>query len=213
MRKIMVVLCILGLVAVAASPAGATPVTVINITVDGTWYPSEFNFDETDWDGYWGYEYTFTVTGTPAILKVTDIGLSGDQFAVYDQSILIGNTSVPQSQGEDIGGNYDAAFLDPRWSSGSFAMSLGFHRITGFVLTDLHNYGNLGVKVDPQPVAIVSTLFLFGTGLISLLLLGLRRRLSWQNLRMTPFTRQNPLSAPLCANMKANKFSFGGDSP
>jgi hypothetical protein len=156
MRKAMIVLCILGLVAAAASPAGAITFTFIDISIgDGKWLELEFGGV-----GSWPDNFTFTVTvtETPAILKVTDPYRPGDQFDVFDNGFFFGN---PLSFG--IG-------------------SLDYNPV--------------------QPVAIVGTLFLFGTGLVGLLLIGLRRRMPWQNPRMTPLTRQNPFSAPLCTNEK-----------
>ncbi len=55
-------------------------------------------------------------------LQVTDAFLSGDWFSVrvLDGSTVVAefDCSQPTSQGDSIGGDYDGAFADPRWSSG-----------------------------------------------------------------------------------------------
>jgi len=63
-----------------------------------------------------------TVTDDFPQLQVTDGFLSGDQFLVRvldgGRTLVEFETSVPTVEGDQIGDDFDAAFDDPRWSSG-----------------------------------------------------------------------------------------------
>ncbi len=72
--------------------------------------------------------FTFTAPAG-CLLKVTDAYLDGDQFDVYDDTTLLGTTSVPVDDGSQCGSNADACFLDPKWSHATFVLGPGFHSI------------------------------------------------------------------------------------
>lgn len=97
----------------------------------------------------WDTTFDFTLTN-PAILKVADAGIDGDRFNVTDNGLSIGNTSIPYDDGADIGGDYDGAFADYRFSSGWWVLFPGSHSITGTTIAEATGYpsGCAGVRVD-----------------------------------------------------------------
>ena len=73
--------------------------------------------------------FTFTCAG-PCTLQITDAFLDGDQFAVYDNLSLLGNTSTPANNGYQIGARPDLAFYSPLFSQGDFILAAGAHSVT-----------------------------------------------------------------------------------
>lgn len=122
------------------------------------------------------WDTTFTFSG-PGVLKVTDAFLSGDQFEVYDNGVLLGGTSAPGTSGLQIGGDFDGAFNSSDWSHGQFVFGDGDHSITGVATLSPFDGGAgavqliAGVASAPEPSTWA--LMLVGTGLAGL---GLRRR-------------------------------------
>ena len=105
------------------SPSGA-PTPAPPLPVDGAWN----TFSWLGGPDVLNNEGAFTFTG-PAVLDVTDAFIDGDQFSVLDFGVSIGTTSAPTDTGSFIG-DFDAAFADAGWSSGSFALGAGNHSIT-----------------------------------------------------------------------------------
>ncbi|HEY0522128.1 MAG TPA: PEP-CTERM sorting domain-containing protein, partial [Stellaceae bacterium] len=141
----------------AAGAANATP-----LTAGGGWASFSFGGVGSSWD------QDFTFSG-PATLKVTDAFLSGDQFAVYDHGVLLGNTSVPGSVGDQAGADYDTAYADPRWSHGAFTFGAGAHDITGLAILSPFGGGGAAVElVSAVAVPEPASLALLGAGLLGL---------------------------------------------
>ncbi len=117
------------------------PLFASAITTDGAWYqfafdgPGSFATDGTGTapttnptsDQTVAPPWTFT---GPATLRVLDLFLSTDQFRIFDNAVLVGDTSVPVSGGE-CGNDIGCALADLRhYSFGSFDLGAGSHSIT-----------------------------------------------------------------------------------
>ena len=139
---------------------GAAQATTL--TVDGGW--STFVFGAVD--SSWSDSFTFTLTSA-AELRVTDAYLSGDRFMVFANGERLGRTSARHTLDDQIDDDYDAAFSDTRWSSGSWVLGPGSYTITG--LTKRSPYGAGGAAISlvssvPEPGSVA--LMLAGLGLV-----------------------------------------------
>ena len=172
MKNLSIVIAAAALLAVLGGAAQAGPLTVGGYWEYFRWY---------DAPGAWNSEGAFTYTASSwTSLKVTDFGIDGDRFEVYNHGVLIGTTSVPTDTGALVV-NHDAAYLDPRWSSGEFFLAPGSHSITLLTIEIAAGFtaGSGALRADriaspviPAPAAIV--LGTLGTGLVG----WLRRRRS-----------------------------------
>ena len=128
------------------------------ITVDAGWFSTTDTPPAFFWPGGTpptdvDETFTFTTTGA-ACVSVTDDFLKGDQFEVFDDTgagaVLIGTTSsVTIGGGTEIGP--DAAFVDPTFSSGSFAVGAGSHSITILAVVNPFAGGGRGyIRVDSE---------------------------------------------------------------
>ena len=144
----------------AASSNAAT------LSLDGGW--SEFSFGGVG--SSWSDTFDFTILDT-AYLWVTDAFLSGDQFEVF--SVLgptsLGLTLAPGSVGDQIGADYDAAFADPRWSSGEFVFGAGTHTVSGLVTLSPFGGGGGAIQLSSTSATVVP---LPATGLLLISGLG-----------------------------------------
>ncbi|HUB33430.1 MAG TPA: PEP-CTERM sorting domain-containing protein [Bryobacteraceae bacterium] len=104
----------------------------------------------------------FTFSGAQ-VLEVTDEFLDGDQFAVFDNGTLLGDTSVPTNDGSTCGENPDSCFADPLWSSGTFSLGAGSHSITIETILSPYGSGGAALRIDPAPVPEPSSFLLLGT--------------------------------------------------
>jgi hypothetical protein len=126
-KRMKAVGLVVGLLAILAGTVQAVP-----LTVDGPWQ----NFSWSGGPNVWNDEGPFTYTGVSwTSLKVTDGGLSGDQFRVYNHGALLGTTSVP-TYNEALRGNwdYDMLFAHPDSSSGQWLLPPGSHSITLYTI-------------------------------------------------------------------------------
>ena len=164
------------MLAAAGLLLGATQVVAASL-VAGTWQSFDFYDDikNTAWvDGNLKL-ISFDVSLTaPAYLKVVDVGFSGDRFEVYANGVSLGTTSAPVDAGNaDQGLDFDAAFVDSRWSQGVFALQPGNYTITGHATGFAPNVlaGTGGIQLVPEP----TTWLLLGAGLATLGLSARRR--------------------------------------
>lgn len=138
MKKLM-------MIAALASAAYAGP-----IAVGGGW--QEFFFAGVG-SGANGNPYTFTATQT-VVLKVTDAFNAGDRFEVFLGGLSAGQTSVPTALGDNIGNDYDGAFADARWSSGSWVLAPGNYSMELYTTVSPFASGRAAFRVDnaiPEP--------------------------------------------------------------
>jgi len=129
----------------------ARPCPTAPVTINGDWVI----FKWKDAPGVWSRNGPFTYdAATWTSLKVTDVKHDGDRFTVYDGGLLIGATSVPTNDGLRIKA-IDAAYADPRWSSGEFFLPPGSHSLTLKTVTvaagQTHGEGYLRVDTASPP--------------------------------------------------------------
>lgn len=113
--------------------------------------------------------FTFTLA-TTGVLTIVDGGVDGDQFEVTDNTVVIGNTSVPVNDGGAGGWNFDNLLTDVRFSKGSFPLAAGAHTVTLRVIAQAtgSTAGSAGLRVD-APVPIPATSY-WGLGILAALL-------------------------------------------
>lgn len=146
----------LAIAAAVSASLFSVPAEAEVISSYDTWY--EFGFGDTG--SAWDTSFSFTLASPTTLqLKVTDGYEAGDRFSVAYDSNPLGDTSVPTGTlGDDVGANYDTAFADARWSSGSWTLALGAgtHTITGKSLVSALKAGGSGaveLTVVPEPGA------------------------------------------------------------
>jgi len=145
MKKVLALalLCVVGL---------STSALADDYTPGSGWLKFTWGGGEPVWVGT---EYTFTSTADMPLFKITDAYLSGDQFEVYDHGDLILTTSDGYTTGDSIGGDYDAAYDDPKWSSGSVVLPPGDHLIEILVIANPYSGGGAAFEVTvPEPASL-----------------------------------------------------------
>lgn len=134
------------------------------ISVGGGW--TTFQFGDVGL-GFSEEPYAFTLAGN-GLLKVTDAYRIGDTFDIYDSALgLLFSTSLPNDDSTDARGDFDFAYADTRWSSGSISLSAGSYSITGITTASPFGDGNGGVMVS-NVVTSPATLALFAIGFAGL---------------------------------------------
>ena len=116
--------------------------------------------------------FDFTLSES-AYLKVVDGGFAGDRFNVFDNGVLLDQTSVASNTfPASIGLDFDAAYASPLYSRGLFWLGAGRHSITGLLSQSALNgttpinatVGAVSLTAVPLPAAV--WLYLTGTALM-----------------------------------------------
>jgi hypothetical protein len=127
----------LALALVAALGARVASAGDVALGIDAQWHAFDVDsFSAVSGGLEWidlndGSALHFSFDG-PATLTVVDGGFAGDAFQIFDNGVLLGQTSVASNSYPDsIVLDFDAALADPRYSRGVFQLGAGSHSITG----------------------------------------------------------------------------------
>jgi hypothetical protein len=127
------------------------------LTVGGGW--QQFNWDSQTQSAV-PYQTPFTFTTTKSVrLEITDVLCPGEVFTVYDNGVLLGQTSPPRVFTCDYAGSTgdpDAALKDPTYSGAIATLDAGTHSITIIVSTNGYPNGSGYIRVDYPSVSIQS---------------------------------------------------------
>ncbi len=97
-------------------------------------------------------EFDFDITAGCPTFKITDAFLSGDEFDVRilqgGSEVAAFSTSPDPTEGDSIGGDYDSAFADPRWSSGYVSLANGSYTAEVTVTASPFGSGGAGWRTD-----------------------------------------------------------------
>ena len=88
-----------------------------------------------------------------ACITVTDDFFYGDQFRIYDNGGLLGDTSTPIAAAMAPPVGPDAAYADPNYSSGTFVVQPGSHSITIEVIANPFDTGRGYIRIDTPGTA------------------------------------------------------------
>ncbi|SFB17395.1 VPLPA-CTERM protein sorting domain-containing protein [Poseidonocella pacifica] len=138
----------------------ALPAAATVVPVNGGWV--RFNFGDVG-SSFSGEPFTFTLAQSGK-LKVTDAFLDGDRFEIFNFGTSLGFTSVPDYDEVDVGRDFDAAFAEPRWSSGTWALGAGSYSITGLVTLSPYEHGAAALMVSTVPVPAALPLLVAALG-------------------------------------------------
>lgn len=157
-------------------------VQAVTLNADGQWHAFDVDSDLSNSGGLeWidldsnTLSFDFTLTGS-AILKVVDGGFAGDRFQVFDNGLLVDQTSLAVNNYPDgVGLDFDAAFANTSFSRGVFLLAAGNHSITGLLsqsaLDDTGSPLNAtvgAVSLTAVPVPAAAWLYMTGAGLLGL---------------------------------------------
>ncbi len=107
---------------------------------------------------------SFTIAGT-SLFKITDAYLDGDQFKISPNGGLFYIfTSVPVNDSTDLGGDFDAAFASPKFSSLSLLLGAGTYTLIGKVLVSPYGGGGGAVELTAAPEPAAWALMIAGFG-------------------------------------------------
>lgn len=171
--------------ALAIGLAGPVQATTLSITGDGLWH--SFDVDSTvslslglEWidaqsaPGYVndGSALTFTFVG-PFHLRVVDSGFGGDRFRIFDNGVLLGETSAATNTfpGLTHGTDFDTAFADANFSHGVFDLGASVHNITGLLTQSALD--STGARLDATVGAVQITAAVPEPASLALLMSGL----------------------------------------
>lgn len=141
----------------------------VPLTVDGGWTYFQFPGAQNGSDPYyWFSNFEFDLTQN-AIVTVTDVYATTDQFEVYDNGFYKFTTSDPEG-GPDYGLSPDEASLSPYYSHGSFLLEPGHHDIIGTNIRHLSTDFGGGAYIRVDTVSEPATLLLMLSGILLFLL-------------------------------------------
>jgi hypothetical protein len=153
---VVIMLLASGIVPVAASNNGGIDDPNVGtggpepITIDANWSSTSDSPPLFEWGAG---EPVFSVSGpfyfsnfNPVTVDITDAFWAGDQFRIYDNGNPIGDTSsVPEAKPGVNDPN--AAYLDSRYSHGSFRLTPGYHSISIEVIKNPYDAGGAYIRV------------------------------------------------------------------
>jgi hypothetical protein len=126
----------------------------VSMPTDGSWV--EFDFDAAGSSIYdlSSLETAFTFSlAQNSVLRVVDLGFSGDQFRIFANGNQLGLTSVPVADFSNQVFDASDAFANNNYSRGSWNLAAGTYSITG--LTELSpvggGYAAMSVTAVPEP--------------------------------------------------------------
>ncbi len=119
--RVVLCLCALPVLNELPSLAASSP-----ISVDGGW--TAFLCPETTNSFTLTGPFTFT-SASQTYLKVVDYGYDVERYNVYDNSVLLGQTSIPGNDGASAS-NPDSAMVSANWSRGLYTLPAGSHSIS-----------------------------------------------------------------------------------
>jgi PEP-CTERM motif len=122
--------------------------------------------------------YTFS---GPETLNVTDGFAAGDQFAVFDNGVLLGDTSSVAYNATSLCSTGPTCFGNLALSQGSFNVGPGSNSITIEAILSPFGNGEAFLEIVPataSPTPEPSGFLLFGTGLLGVLSAAKRKLLA-----------------------------------
>lgn len=128
----------------------------IDISTDGSWV--EFDFGSVNSAIYDLYtedtSFNFSLSQA-GILRVVDLGFSGDQFSIFANGNALGLTSSPLAQdvSEEPVFEIGSALADNRFSQGTWNLVAGSYTITGIAALSPEGsgFGAMSVTAVPEP--------------------------------------------------------------
>ena len=142
-------------------------VHAVTVPIDGSWI--EFDFDAAGTSLYdlntLETSFTFTLSQS-SILRVVDLGFSGDRFSISANGISLGLTSEPVAQDTETIFDIAVALNDSRFSKGNWNLAAGNYTITGIANDSPYGggYGSISVMAVPEPESWA--LLLAGLGIV-----------------------------------------------
>jgi hypothetical protein len=149
----------------------------IQIVADDQWHSFDVdellsNSENLPWINLDGESIGFEFTlNQAAYLSVVDAGFAGDSFTIYDNGVLLGQTSAAVNNYPDsLGLDFDSAISNDNYSRSVYLLNPGVHSVYGFLsqsaLDDLQNPLNATVgAVRLTAVPLPAAFWLFSAGL------------------------------------------------
>jgi hypothetical protein len=166
---------------VLAISVGTSAAKADVLIVGGGW--DQFSFGSPG--SSFSTDFTFTLSN-PAVFRVTDAFIDGDQFAISINGAFVANTSTPANDGTNIGSNFDAAFASPLFSHGAFDLGPGTYDVTGTVVQNAAGFTSGGAAAELVATAVPepSTWAMMILGFCGLGFMACRRKQSGPALRL-----------------------------
>lgn len=83
------------------------------------------------------------------VMNITDLYCSGDRFAIYDNGVLLGDTSHPVFNGCASNSSHPGyTQMQGNWSHGSFHLLPGWHNVSIVIMKSPYGHGIGSIRVD-----------------------------------------------------------------